>query len=83
MIHYPGDENVSSRRITGLFMGFGAKPLINPQLGLLYDVFLCLLFCRKHAAASDNDIMEAEFLSKLNVRGRYPGASAFISVNRG
>ena len=51
----------------GLFWRFRAQPLINPLLSLLYDVFLCLLFRRKHAAASDDDIMEAEFFSKLNV----------------
>ena len=52
-------------------MGFGAKPLINPQLGLLYDVFLwSAYFFRKQAAASYNDIMETEFFSKLNVGGR-------------
>jgi hypothetical protein len=82
-IHYPGDKNLSWRRKTRLFLGFRAQPLINPKLGLLYDVFLCLLFRMKHVAPSDDDIMETKFLSKLNVGGRYPAASIFVSINRG
>ncbi len=67
----------------GLFLGFRLKPLINPQLSLLYDVFLCVFLRSKHVAASDDDIMKTEFFSELNVGSRCPCASAFISINRG
>ena len=61
MIHYLAKENGSSRRKTGLFIGFGAKPLINPHFSLLYDVCLCRFFYGKHAAGSYDDIIEVSF----------------------
>ena len=57
-----------------------SKSLMNPLLCLLYNVFLCLAFCAKRAAATYGHIVEHEFFIELNTGACDPCASRFILV---
>ena len=59
-----------------------AQPLINPSLCVLYDVFLSLPFSAERGAASEDEIIKSEFLSKLDVGSCCPGTGGFILRNR-